>query len=95
VKKVKSRRKNIGSFHRDSLWSESDGRNYPWRTTEVTRTVGYRGVAEWIRVGQTRYIGFKIQRRSLIVTVELSRSFRQITVCKSGVQAKSLGHSKF
>jgi hypothetical protein len=78
-----------------SLRSESGGQNSPRRTHEVARTVGSRGVAGWIRVGRTHYVGFKIQRRPLIMTVEPSRSFRQIGVCKSGVQAKSLGHSNF
>jgi hypothetical protein len=50
VPKVKFWRKNIGSFHRDSLRSESDGQNSPWRTREIARTVGSRRVAGWIRV---------------------------------------------
>jgi hypothetical protein len=38
---------------------------------------------------------FQDSTRPLILTVEPSRSFQQIGVCKSRVQAKSLSHLNF
>jgi hypothetical protein len=73
---------------------EASGGNSPWRTHEVARTVGSRGVARWIRIGRTHHFGIRNQRGPLIVIrCESSRSFRGFGVRKSGVQAKILGHS--
>jgi hypothetical protein len=55
---------------------EMSSQNSPWKTCKVMRTIRHKGVVGQIRVGRNHSVGSRIQQRSLIVTIELSRLFR-------------------
>jgi hypothetical protein len=61
-----------------------NGRNSPWRTREVARTVGSREAARWIEVGRTHPFGFKNQRGPLIVVRLSIGSFLELGVHEFG-----------
>jgi hypothetical protein len=48
---VKFRRENIDSFGQKSSRSACGGHNSPWRTHEITWTIGFRVSIRWLGVG--------------------------------------------
>jgi hypothetical protein len=64
---VKFSGRTPSQFGQRFLRSESDGHNSPWRTREVTGTVGSSKYERWLGVGRTHHFGFKNQCGLLIV----------------------------
>jgi hypothetical protein len=46
--------------------TETDGLNSPWRTREITRTIGFAGVARWLEARETHHPGVEGQCEPLI-----------------------------
>jgi len=74
---------------------KTDGLNSPWRTREITRTIGFVGVARWLEARETHHPGVEGQCEPWIVAYPmLLDHFVNLGFMSLEVEDQTLGVAK-